>query len=264
MLVLGADAPDHEEPGEEGASTAEERKRDRSHIAVGDIRALTVFLQKSPSRDHARVGLLWPAESMNLAAANALLKILEEPPARTHLVLVTRSLERLPATIRSRCRLLRLLRPSAEDARAWVQAQQVERPDLALAQVGQAPLAAAQLPPAYWLARERLLPGLAAPAGGRREGRLLDVADAVELPHLVHLLQTWCLDLLAARHAIVPRYHPDRAEEIRRCAAKAAPEGLNALLRQLGHSRRLLEHPLNPRLAAEELLLAYMSVFDRG
>ena len=264
MLVLGADAPDHEDAGDDAAPAAEERKRDRSNIAVGDIRALTVFLQKSATRDHARVALLWPADGMNLAAANALLKILEEPPARTHLVLVARSLERLPATIRSRCRLLRLQGPSQQEARAWVGAQQVRQPDLALAQVGQAPLAAAQLPASYWSARDRLLPGLAGPGGSRREVRLLDMADAVELPHLVHLLQTWCLDLLAARHAIAPRYHPDQAEELRRCAPRAAPEALFALLRQLGHSRRLLEHPLNPRLAAEELLLAYTSVFDRG
>jgi len=264
MLVLGADAPDHDDSGDDAAPTTEERKRDRTNIAVGDIRALTVFLQKSATRDHARVALLWPADSMNLAAANALLKILEEPPAHTHLVLVARSVERLPATVRSRCRLLRLQGPSRQEARAWVGAQKVSQPELALAQVGQAPLAAAQLTAAYWSARDRLLPGLAVPRGGRREVRLLDMADAVELAHLVHLLQTWCLDLLAARHAIEPRYHPDQAEELRRCAPRAAPEALFALLRQLGHSRRLLEHPLNPRLAAEELLLGYMSMLDRG
>jgi DNA polymerase-3 subunit delta' len=264
MLVLGVDAPDHEEAGDEAAPATEERKRDRSHIGVADIRGLTVFLQKSPTRDHARTALLWPADSMNLAAANALLKILEEPPARTHLVLVARSLERLPATIRSRCRLLRLQGPSAQEARAWVRAQQVDQPELALAQVGQAPLAAAELPAAFWTARERLLPGLAAVGGRARQGRLLDVAEAVELPHLVHLLQTWCLDLMAARHAIAPRYHPDHADALRRCAPNAGGEALFALARQLGHSRRLLEHPLNPRLAAEELLLAYMAVFDRG
>jgi hypothetical protein len=172
--------------------------------------------------------------------------------------------ERLPATVRSRCRLLRLQGPSRQEARAWVGAQKVSQPELALAQVGQAPLAAAQLTAAYWSARDRLLPGLAVPRGGRREVRLLDMADAVELPHLVHLLQTWCLDLLAARHAIEPRYHPDQAEELRRCAPRAGPEALFALLRQLGHSRRLLEHPLNPRLAAEELLLGYMAMLDRG
>lgn len=264
MLVLGADAPDFEEAGEDAVPAAEERKRDRTNITVGDVRALTAFLQKSATRDHARTALLWPADSMNLAAANALLKILEEPPARTHLILVARSPERLPATIRSRCRLLRLHGPSPQEARAWVESQQVRQAELALAQVGQAPLAAAQLPAAFWSARERLLPGLAATGSGRRDGRLLDIADAVELPHLVHLLQTWCLDLLAARHAIAPRYHPDQADELRRCAPRADAEALFALARQLGHSRRLLEHPLNPRLAAEELLLAYMSVFDRG
>ncbi len=80
----------------------QEKKRD---ISVEQIRDLLSFLSLSGMESERRVVLLDDAELMNLQAANALLKGLEEPSAGSLLLMVCHDLMRLPATIRSRCML---------------------------------------------------------------------------------------------------------------------------------------------------------------
>lgn len=78
-------------------------KRD---ITVDAARELPEFFSKAPSRSGFRVAIVDAADDMNLNAANALLKTLEEPPERGVLFLVSHAPGRLMATIRSRCRRL--------------------------------------------------------------------------------------------------------------------------------------------------------------
>jgi DNA polymerase III subunit delta' len=86
----------------------EKRKRLRTMIAVEDIRRITAFMSLTPAEGGWRVAIVDGADEMNTASANALLKILEEPPARAVLLLVCAAPGRLLPTIRSRCRRLRL------------------------------------------------------------------------------------------------------------------------------------------------------------
>lgn len=89
-------------------SVNEKTKRLRDQIVVDDIRALGAFFQLSATDGGRRVVIIDAADDMNANAANALLKMLEEPPARTTLVLICHQPSRLLPTIRSRCRTLRL------------------------------------------------------------------------------------------------------------------------------------------------------------
>ena len=75
-------------------------------ISVDQARDLPEFFSKSPSQAHYRVAIVDAADDLNVNAANALLKVLEEPPARGVLFLVTHAPGRLLPTIRSRCRRL--------------------------------------------------------------------------------------------------------------------------------------------------------------
>ena len=84
------------------------RKRMRTQIAVDDVRKINGFMALTPAEGGWRVAIVDGAEEMNLASANALLKVLEEPPPRAVLLLVCSSPGRLLPTIRSRCRRLRL------------------------------------------------------------------------------------------------------------------------------------------------------------
>lgn len=83
-------------------------KRLRGEIVVQDTRAIASFLRLTSAEGGSRIVIVDGADEMNRNAANALLKILEEPPANAFLLLVSHHPGRLLPTIRSRCRFLGL------------------------------------------------------------------------------------------------------------------------------------------------------------
>jgi DNA polymerase-3 subunit delta' len=88
--------------------TLNDRGRLRSEIVVDDVRRVSDFLRLTPAEGGWRVVVVDGAEDLNRNAANALLKVLEEPPPRAILLLVCSAAGRLMPTIRSRCRRLPL------------------------------------------------------------------------------------------------------------------------------------------------------------
>lgn len=86
----------------------EKTRRMRTEIPVDEVRAINGFLALTPAEGGWRVVIVDGAEDMNRNAANALLKILEEPPPRAIILMVCSAPGRLLPTIRSRCRRLRL------------------------------------------------------------------------------------------------------------------------------------------------------------
>lgn len=99
----------------------------RTEISVDDVRAVGQFLRHTAAMGGWRTVIVDSADAMNPNAQNALLKILEEPPPRTLLLLVCHAPSRLLPTVRSRCRTLHM-RPLAEDQVSTILAQQ--QPDL--------------------------------------------------------------------------------------------------------------------------------------
>ena len=101
----------------------EKTGRMRDQIVVDDIRRLAGFFQMSSADGGRRVVIVDAADDMNTQAANALLKMLEEPPARATILLISHQPSRLLPTIRSRCRTLRLgTLPPEQMAQAMAQA----------------------------------------------------------------------------------------------------------------------------------------------
>lgn len=92
-------------------------KKFASTISVDDVRRLRGFLSLSAQADGWRVVIVDSADEMNVNAANALLKALEEPPSRTVFLVLSSAPGRLLPTIRSRCRVLTLNRLGADDLR---------------------------------------------------------------------------------------------------------------------------------------------------
>ncbi len=93
----------------------DDTKRMRDMIVAKDVRSLHNFLALSSTDGGRRAVIIDSADEMNVQAANALLKMLEEPPARTTIFLISHQPSGLLPTIRSRCRELRLPPLSAED-----------------------------------------------------------------------------------------------------------------------------------------------------
>ncbi len=92
-------------------------------LPVERIRELIDFMLMSAYGGGARVAVICPAESMRRSAANSLLKILEEPQPDSYLLLVAENIQALPATIISRCRLVRVPGAGQNAALAWLSQQ---------------------------------------------------------------------------------------------------------------------------------------------
>lgn len=91
---------------------------DKRDIAIDDIRDLLARLSLSAHYGGRKIAIVAPADALNIAGINALLKTIEEPPPATHVVLVAERWRALPATLRSRCQILRFAPARGEPAAA--------------------------------------------------------------------------------------------------------------------------------------------------
>ena len=92
----------------------------KTAIGIDQIREATHFLQQTSLYGAAKLLLVRDADQMTLAAANSLLKTLEEPPGNALVLLSSAEAWRLPPTVRSRCQLLRLPRIEKDAALEWL------------------------------------------------------------------------------------------------------------------------------------------------
>ncbi|WP_137936833.1 DNA polymerase III subunit delta' [Chitinivorax sp. B] len=249
---------DEDSDADEGKS-----KKAPTQINIKQVRELTDFVNVTSHRQGSRITLLHPAEAMNAAAANALLKTLEEPPSGALFILVTHQPQRLLPTIRSRCRVFNLPTPQPAEAAAWLTGQGVAEADQVLAQAGYAPLLALDLAdPALQADRKALTAALADPF--RLDPlQMADTWQKTDMLRMVDWLQKWHYDLLSCQLSGIIRYHPERRQDIERLARPADPLRLNEFGKQLVDARRLAHHPLNPKLVLEQLFFAYTDTLKK-
>jgi DNA polymerase-3 subunit delta' len=166
-------------------------------IKVDQIRELVDFGTKTAGFGQRKVIILSPAESMNRAAANALLKLLEEPSEGTFIILVCHRSQALPATIRSRCQAVTFPMPKTELSLLWLDnltGARAESEEALLLAGGQAMLAANMYENAALDSAKKIHAGLDALAQGnytlREIGTLMVDWPAEEvLQQLVKFLQ---------------------------------------------------------------------------
>ena len=96
-------------------------EEDSEVIKVDQVRGLIGRLDLTTSISERKVAYIHPAECMNAAAANALLKSLEEPAGNTVLILVSDNPGRLPVTIRSRCQTISVSQPDKQLVQKWLE-----------------------------------------------------------------------------------------------------------------------------------------------
>ncbi|MCT2530945.1 DNA polymerase III subunit delta' [SAR92 clade bacterium H921] len=111
QLLLAGNHPD---------LTVLEPEDDGKKILIEPVRKLCTLLSKTAQQGGWKVAVIIPAESMNISAANALLKSLEEPQGNTLLILVSDRPGMVSATIRSRCQKTNLALPDSRIANQWL------------------------------------------------------------------------------------------------------------------------------------------------
>lgn len=238
---------EHSWPLPDDKTDGDDSKRKPSRqIRIDDVRLLIERCTRTSARGQGKVSLIHPADALNLQSANALLKTLEEPAAGTRLLLTTADPSALLPTVRSRCQLLRLPAPSAEQAVPWLQAHGVaEAADaqvllaacsgrpldvLALMQAGVDARAWAALPLA-------VANGQAAALAGWPVPRALDA------------LQKLCHDAMARAAGGAAVYFPAHG-----LPARVALPALNAWAAELRRVARHAEHPWSEALLIEALV----------
>lgn len=255
----------NESTNETTKETTKKARAPSKEIKIEQVRSLLDFCSIGAHRGGWRVILLHPAEALNHTAANALLKVLEEPPPKVAFLLVCTHFDRLLPTIVSRCQRWPMLSPPQASALDWLNTQGVE-PQLAaaaLAQAGGAPLAALESLQNKQLTQWHrfLLDQLAAGANCD----IYACAEALQTtPAALVLgwLQRWLYDLSALKTAQRLRYYPDQAAALERCIKYLDLLKLTEYARTVNLQRAVENHPLNSRLWFEELLLAYRSIFN--
>lgn len=117
-------------------------------IKVDQIRAVSEFANQSALQGEYVIVIIHPANNMNVNAANALLKTLEEPPGNAVLILLSNQSEKMPATILSRCQKINFPKPATKVGISWLSSQLTDtsaNAELLLKLANGAPLAALQL-----------------------------------------------------------------------------------------------------------------------
>lgn len=261
-----------------GVGRGEDEGPARRDIRIDQVREIEGFLNLSAYEGAGKVVIIDGAELMNAAAANALLKTLEEPPAGTVLLLLTANEDALLATIRSRCRAL-YLKPMA---RAELERRLVN--DYAAA-----PELAARL--------ARLARGcLGQAVNALRDGEMLEQRDAElerlqevcsggldtrfdyaaelagrfnrereETKELLYLWLGWWRDLLLVKEAAEEYVHnADCLTPLRLQAGGLSTAQVAGFIRRLNGTLAALDGNANARLALENLMLNLPPLPGRG
>jgi DNA polymerase-3 subunit delta' len=244
------------EEGEEGAAaTSAKKKAARPVIKIEAVRALEDFVFVGSHRNARRVVLVPDADLMNTPAANALLKILEEPPAGVYFLLTSSRSQSLLATIRSRCRTLDFTAPERAVAEAWLSGNGADpRARLFLDWSGGAPLAvrrweAQGLLPALEEVVRRLSNAHDPLQLAKEWDDLLKREEALKLEWVVEAVQRWLFDASLHGSGLPPRYHRAPLQAAPAANLERGVRGWRELLR----FRRSARHPLNQLLFLEEL-----------
>ena len=249
----GAEAAEQAEDAEPVAGSASKRAPSKE-IRIDQIRALESWFNTATHRGGWRVALLYPAHALNVVSANALLKVLEEPPPHTVFLLVADAPDRLLPTLVSRCRRLPCRRPMPTP-RCNGCASRTSNPPAN----GWRPAAARRWRPCAWRRAARPPVPMAGPVG-----RAAGAGPVARCGHAGRGAGKGAGDRLDRRAATL-LYRPDAGR--RRCAGALlpalgagvaqwprAPGRVAEAARWLTRQRALATHPLNAKLFAHSAL----------
>jgi DNA polymerase-3 subunit delta' len=226
-------------------------------IGVDQVRELIERFSTHAHISKSKVALVLPADCMNISAANALLKLLEEPPAGSVIVLATANPAHLPATIRSRCMVQNLGIPERREGITWLsQYLGQQNSETALDLASGAPVEAKRLAESGFLEHYQLcLDGFAALMNGQLgpielSGQLGKI-DFELLLLWFHRFISEIIKLLAAN--IIPAWVHKMDIDIRNIRS----DRLYGLYDRICYYRRIEREPLNEQLVIEDLVLAF-------
>jgi DNA polymerase-3 subunit delta' len=231
-------------------------------IKVDAIRALVDKGVLTAQAGGYKVIIIEPADAMNSAAANSLLKTLEEPVAWTLMLLISSRPNRLPATIRSRCQQLSFAPPPHPQAVQWLAGQVPGAdPELLLGLGSGAPLQAQGLAdPEILQERGRMVDEFYSVFKGERDPVLVAARwEKLDLVRVLNWFSGWLLDMLRLKAVGTPPrlYNPDQHKQLQSLAQRLDFKVIYGLLDRVLEANRTRDSQLNVLMLLESLLLAW-------
>jgi DNA polymerase III subunit delta' len=224
----------------------DKKRKPSQEIRIESVREAVQFAELTSGRGRGKVILVYPAQALNTASANALLKTLEEPLGSLRFVLATEAAHALLPTIRSRCQAFALAQPTLDQALGWLAqhasgASPADR-DIALRASGHRPMDAAKIiasgAHATWAALPIAL----------QKGRV-DLVLGYSSSQLLDAQLKLCHDLWALKLGATPRFF--QADQL----PKPPPaRALGAWAEQLKSWARHIDHPFKAELLIEDMV----------
>lgn len=241
-------------------------------ISVDQIRRIQSHLALKARQSVFKTVTVFPAEQMTLNAANGLLKILEEPPGKTVLVLITTAFLRLPITIRSRCQRFFFTLPKSQEARIWLQQHLSSSIDLdpitLLTLSGGGPLRALEYVEQNFLSlRKHFIDKLFSLAQGELD--LFEVVKSClknDLEEPLYWISTLVGDMIRLRSGVSKQFlvNRDVANSLQLLAQRTSLEMLFALLKKVSCNREVWKGQINTnsQLLLEGILIQWLICFS--
>lgn len=237
-----------------------EPEKEAQFIKIDQIRQVIQLANETPQQGGYKIIIISPATTMNSAAANALLKTLEEPAARTLLILITDQSGRLPATIISRCQKIFFQKPSRAEALQWLVSNNISSPELLLNLTEDAPFAAKEfLENNTFNIRQDFYQGLVALA--KKQADPLQLAGKwheQDMQLLLNLWLSWLQDGLRVRLVTAaPIMNTDYQDFF--STLTLTPKKILQFLDKIqeGYAKIISSFNLNKQLVLEELLIEW-------
>ena len=248
-------------------SSSTNKKKPSQQITIDQVRALDDFLHIGTHRQGLRIILINPAEAMNRATANSLLKSLEEPISGTLFVLVSSDSARLLPTIRSRCQTLPIALPAKNLAETWLMHAGISDNANCLALAGGAPLLALAFENSQPLHAALLSECLlgekinALQAAANIDHLLKADQQSASLKSAVEWMQKWIFDLSMSAEGLPIRYFLAQKSFLQQLAKLTNTTRLLSLQKETLQYKRSCEQPLNSRLFFEIFFINYAALF---
>ncbi|MEO5574049.1 MAG: DNA polymerase III subunit delta' [Gammaproteobacteria bacterium] len=251
-------------PKEEDSSAEKAKPKEKSKLIVVDqIRAMNNHLAlKSQYAGHKLV-IISPADQMNTAAANSLLKTLEEPAPHSLLMLITSQPARLPATVRSRCQQIKFIPPSEQAAARWLSAHldQTQNPTQLLALAAGAPLTALAMATDNAIGRRAAMLNDLERLQQRQADPLSVAATWLQgnLTETLGWMLSCVMDMARLRNVAQPRYlaNPDIQQRLRELGQHINLSRLYACMDTVTEVMKLLNRQVNTQLLLEDMLILW-------